>query len=80
MMDEKIKQLSKQYDDIANLLGGCGDGGCVIVKPKGMHTNGGCHCVRNLVDDSINRGRLTRLIQTAQHLVKEINEQGESNV
>ena len=23
---------------------GCGDGGCVIKKPSGMVTNGGCRC------------------------------------
>lgn len=32
---------------------GCGDHGCVIEKPKGQATNGGCHCsgekLRNLV-------------------------------
>jgi len=24
---------------------GCSDGGCAIEPPRGMHTNGGCHCV-----------------------------------
>lgn len=23
---------------------GCGDGGCTIKQPTGMHTNGGCRC------------------------------------
>lgn len=23
---------------------GCSDGGCLIEKPRGMHTNGGCRC------------------------------------
>lgn len=27
--------------------GGCTDGGCIIVRPVGMHTNGGCKCYRN---------------------------------
>jgi hypothetical protein len=27
---------------------GCGDGGCVVEKPRGMHTNGGCHCLMAL--------------------------------
>ncbi len=26
------------------LLQGCTDGGCLIRRPKGMHTNGGCKC------------------------------------
>ncbi len=25
-------------------LVGCGDGNCLVDKPKGMHTNGGCRC------------------------------------
>lgn len=28
------------------MLDGCSDGNCVIVKPVGMHTNGGCKCLR----------------------------------
>lgn len=28
-------------------IGGCGDGYCVIVRPKGQHTNGGCRCWRD---------------------------------
>lgn len=27
-------------------LPGCTDGGCVVRKPTGMHTNGGCQCIR----------------------------------
>jgi hypothetical protein len=30
------------------LTNGCGDGNCVIKKPRGMHTNGGCRCGRDL--------------------------------
>ncbi len=29
-------------------LKGCTDGGCIIKKPKGMHTNGGCRCAREI--------------------------------
>lgn len=25
-------------------IGTCGDGDCLIVKPEGQHTNGGCRC------------------------------------
>lgn len=28
-------------------IGGCSDGYCVIVRPIGMHTNGGCRCWRD---------------------------------
>lgn len=27
---------------------GCTDGGCIFLKPKGMCTNGGCSCGREL--------------------------------
>ena len=33
-------------EDQLERLGGCGDGGCIISPPKGMHTNGGCKCNR----------------------------------
>jgi hypothetical protein len=23
---------------------GCGDSGCIVARPTGMHTNGGCRC------------------------------------
>jgi hypothetical protein len=36
-----------QFDAHMNIIGTCGDGGCIIVKPKGMHTNGGCRCWRD---------------------------------
>lgn len=29
-------------------LRGCTDGYCIIRKPEGMHTNGGCRCEREL--------------------------------
>lgn len=30
-------------------LRSCLDGGCIIRRPKGMHTNGGCGCQRDLM-------------------------------
>lgn len=31
---------------------GCSDGGCLLrIKPLGMHTNGGCRCLRDLPKD-----------------------------
>ena len=26
----------------------CSDGDCIVKKPEGMCTNGGCHCIFNL--------------------------------
>lgn len=35
------------YEAIRDGVGGCTDGHCVIKKPAGMHTNGGCKCHLN---------------------------------
>jgi hypothetical protein len=34
-------------DNALAIIGGCGDGNCIVVKPKGQHTNGGCRCSQN---------------------------------
>ena len=39
-----IRCLMAERDDLLAAIGGCGDGGCVIVRPVGQHTNGGCRC------------------------------------
>jgi len=53
IMDELIRQQSElaESEDPAVLLAkpfagirGCGDHGCLIEKPEGMGTNGGCRC------------------------------------
>lgn len=28
-------------------IGGCTNGGCYVVRPKGQHTNGPCHCLEH---------------------------------
>lgn len=33
----ELKELNNSYC-------GCGDNNCLVVKPKGMATNGGCRC------------------------------------
>ena len=42
-----IRCLMAERDDLLSKIGGCGDGGCIIVKPLGQHTNGGCRCWMN---------------------------------
>jgi len=42
--EEQISELFNWLEERAAALGGCSDGNCVIHKPKGMHTNGGCKC------------------------------------
>jgi hypothetical protein len=44
---DRIDAAVKRFDDHMALIGGCTDGGCVIVKPQGMHTNGGCRCPKD---------------------------------
>lgn len=39
-----LQEAIVEYDRVRDILGGCTDGGCVVKKPKGMHTNGGCKC------------------------------------
>lgn len=38
----QAEALSKPFDG----LPGCGDSSCVVRKPEGMHTNGGCRCLK----------------------------------
>jgi hypothetical protein len=49
------------YDAAMDALGSCGDGNCVIKRPKGMHTNGGCHCYED-------RTRARRAMACASYL------------
>jgi len=55
------------YDDeLAEL--GCGDGGCYIQAPRGMHTNGGCNCIREIRDVQT-RMRVTRALMRYRQIV-----------
>ena len=51
---------------------GSGDGGCVIERPKGAHTNGGCKCLQELPPAKRIRVR-KRLIDFAK-LLHELDE------
>lgn len=42
-LSEALNDLEARLADI----GGCSDGYCVVERPKGMHTNGGCRCGTN---------------------------------
>jgi hypothetical protein len=44
---EQLRERLAALDQQAEALGGCGDANCVIHRPKGQHTNGGCHCYEN---------------------------------
>ena len=38
-----------RYDELTGSIQGCADGGCLIRKPEGLHTNSGCRCARDHV-------------------------------
>jgi hypothetical protein len=44
---ERLREAAVALDDRLASIGGCTDGHCIIAKPKGMHTNGGCFCWRD---------------------------------
>lgn len=54
-----------KYDALIGSLEGCTDGGCVIRPPKGMHTNGGCRCVRHAM-------KMQRMAYAAAQLRKDL--------
>jgi len=43
-MVTRVAEIMQKYDEGMALIGGCGDGGCLVAKPAGMRTNGGCRC------------------------------------
>ncbi len=47
-----VSEFREAYESVGRVLEnvqGCSDGFCLISGPaKGMHTNGGCHCVKNI--------------------------------
>ena len=43
-MSQNLNEAIELYDRMAQHIGTCGDGGCLVLKPQGMHTNGGCRC------------------------------------
>ena len=42
-----IKEAALAYDAAMTAIGGCSDGDCLVKRPTGMHTNGGCRCWRD---------------------------------
>lgn len=42
--DAAIALALHELDSRLAEIGGCSDGYCIVVKPQGMHTNGGCRC------------------------------------
>lgn len=40
----KLSEALAEFDAVIDAIGTCGDGNCMVKKPVGMHTNGGCRC------------------------------------
>lgn len=55
------------YRRMQELFGGCTDGYCCVKKQKGMHTNGGCGCIRGHMT-LLDIARLEALLKAAQEL------------
>ena len=64
--------LVKRYRQLQEVIGGCHDGYCVVRKPKGMHTNGGCNCLEDLRLHE--RSRIGHLLRCAQGMADRIEE------
>lgn len=48
-LERTVSVLLRQRDELRKDPGdipftGCGDSGCIVAQPPGMHTNGGCSC------------------------------------
>lgn len=43
----KVRKAAIFHDQLMESVHGCTDGGCLIRRPQGMHTNGGCRCARD---------------------------------
>lgn len=69
MSDDLVKQALEELQEI---IGGCHDGHCVVRKPKGMHTNGGCTCLEDLRLHE--RSRIGHLLRCAQGMADRIEE------
>jgi len=66
-MTEELDAALAELDAYLTEMGTCGDGGCVVLKPKGMHTNGGCKCSR----DSF---RMQKLAYAYNRFIKAVRE------
>lgn len=65
-MLEKVAAALAEYQRAADFVGGCGDGGCVVKRPVGMHTNGGCRC-------STDRMKAQRMMAAGSRLSRSID-------
>lgn len=71
---EEVARAMAEYDAVADHVGSCGDGGCVVKRPKGMHTNGGCRCSSDKYKAQRMMSAGLRLRHALDHIIKEAGE------
>jgi hypothetical protein len=64
---EIIARALADYDAVADHIGSCGDGGCLVKRPVGIHTNGGCRCAND-------RMKAQRMMWAGQRLATAIRQ------
>jgi hypothetical protein len=57
--------------DATEDMTGCGDSSCIIARPLGMHTNGGCRCLKS-IDDRRARSDIQRTIAGLRREVSDL--------
>lgn len=62
----EAKALVKRLHQAQDAMGPCSDGYCVVKRPKGMHTNGGCKCMYR--PDHITAQRAGHIMRLAQDM------------
>lgn len=67
-------KLYKNRPELPDIKG-CTDGGCVFGHPGGMHTNGGCSCLRNLQPVG-ERLRIMRNIRALRAEIQRLRDNG----
>ena len=65
VLAETLAGALEQFDQGCAAIGGCSDGYCVIQRPKGQHTNGGCRC-------SDDRNRMRRFASRAAYFREKV--------
>ena len=46
-VSDQIKAALAAFEASLDDIGGCGDSSCLVRKPVGMATNGGCRCFKS---------------------------------
>jgi len=77
MTGRTIADILVRFADAQEAMGGgCSDGYCVVKRPQGMHTNGGCRCMYQPDRDRTQRaGQALRVAQEMADEIERLREQ-----